>query len=206
MCVLIIKQQGVKTPTKEILTACAKANPHGFGFVTPTKFFKSTDLGDFLNEAAKIDTNEPALIHCRYATHGSVKPSNCHPFMIGDWAFAHNGILYDIKPENDKTDSETAFKQLFYPLIKGKNEMPVNVSNFINSYVGSSKFAFLNVKSQKIYKFGNFTNKDRLLFSNTRWESYLPKKTPKFKIFAGYKNADFYNKVFADLDDEQLPF
>lgn len=33
------------------------------------------------------------IAHVRAATHGEVSRSNCHPFVYGNWAFAHNGVI-----------------------------------------------------------------------------------------------------------------
>ena len=59
-----------------------------------------------------------ALAHIRYATIGSVKHANCHPFMGKDrsgrwWTLVHNGTIFDYAPmdhytrvQSGSTDSE----------------------------------------------------------------------------------------------------
>lgn len=47
-------------------------------------------------------------MHFRFATHGSVRNRNCHPFRDGDLFFAHNGVL-PYPSVGDRTDSEFAF-------------------------------------------------------------------------------------------------
>ena len=38
--------------------------------------------------------SDAALLHLRWATPGiSVRPENTHPFLLGDWAFGHNGAV-----------------------------------------------------------------------------------------------------------------
>jgi predicted glutamine amidotransferase len=37
---------------------------------------------------------DAALLHLRWATPGlAVRPENTHPFLVGDWAFGHNGAV-----------------------------------------------------------------------------------------------------------------
>lgn len=33
------------------------------------------------------------LAHVRAATHGSTRRDNCHPFVVGEWSFMHNGQI-----------------------------------------------------------------------------------------------------------------
>lgn len=160
-----------------VMRACVKANPHGFGFVTPTRFFKTMDADLFLSEVATIDPEEPALIHCRYATHGSKCESNCHPFLSDDeaWAFAHNGIL-SIQPTDDKTDSETAFLR-FLPKIQKSGGLNPKIYKYIDSLRGeTSKFALMNRQTGDVYTFGNFDFTEGCGFSNRRYEDFLKKK------------------------------
>lgn len=195
MCVLIVKKQGVNMPTQKILNACADANPHGFGIATPDSLFKTLDKKEFLKQAQKISIDTPAIIHCRLATHGSIKIENCHPFVSENWVFAHNGVL-DIKPENDKTDSETAFLQIFMPLIKATSINNPNVRRVISMTKGLySKFAFMNKETQKIYIFGEFCNINEVLYSNTRWRDKMPKKQVTPPLFT-YRTETYYKTLF----------
>ena len=53
-----------------------------------------------------------ALAHIRYATIGSVKHANCHPFMGKDrsgrwWTLVHNGTIFDYAPMDHYTRVQT---------------------------------------------------------------------------------------------------
>ena len=53
-----------------------------------------------------------ALAHIRYATIGSVKHANCHPFMGKDrsgrwWTLIHNGTIFDYAPMDRYTRVQT---------------------------------------------------------------------------------------------------
>lgn len=174
MCVLIVKNSGVNMPNENIIRACAKANPHGFGFVTPTKFFKTLDVEEFISELYKIEVSEPAIIHCRFATHGSIKKGNCHPFLSKDkkWGFAHNGVL-PIASRNDKTDSEIAFTSIFLPYILQYGIQDEETTDKINYVRGSSRFAFMDRTQGYIYTFGAFECINGVMFSNIRWRPYV---------------------------------
>ncbi len=51
--------------------------------------------------AARRAPAQGALLHLRRATAGyAVDPRNTHPFVVGDWAFAHNGTI----PEAERID------------------------------------------------------------------------------------------------------
>lgn len=202
MCVLIVKNKGVKMPSQNILAACASANPHGFGIATPNGVFKTLNVDEFLSVCEKITPDTPAIIHCRYATHGSIKTENCHPFECKDWIFAHNGVL-DITPKNDMTDSETAFLQIFLPLILVNGIANRNVRKVIEFVRGyGSKFAFMNKKTAKIYTFGEFTDIKGAKFSNTRWQSRMTESRPLGLYFSKadrsyYRSEAFYTQMFA---------
>lgn len=51
--------------------------------------------------------------HCRFATHGSVKVSNAHPFSVGHFIGEHNGTIGGLFDRvNDKTDSLVFFENM----------------------------------------------------------------------------------------------
>lgn len=119
MCVICYIPKGVETPSKTMLTAMYKANPHGIGFCTPKTLYKGMNFDLFYKRIQQRRIEEPCLLHFRLATHGSVKRANCHPFYdkCTDTYFMHNGIL-NIRPMGDMTDSETAYRSILVPYIK----------------------------------------------------------------------------------------
>ena len=168
MCVICIKPAGNSLPSKIDLEMMYRANPHGCGFATPKRFFKTLNFEEFMTELEKVKKNEPCIIHFRYATHGSIKVANCHPFRDRDpdTYFMHNGIL-NIRPVGDMTDSETAFRRYLAPCIKKYGMDSLETMVEVRRLLGCSKFAFLH--KGKIYKFGNFEKYFGCWFSNMRW-------------------------------------
>ena len=166
MCIIIAKPAGVRVPPMAILRRCAALNPHGFGFATKNRIYKTLNLDAFLKELQTISKDETAILHFRYATHGSVKASNCHPFRDAETglSFAHNGVL-NIAPINDMTDSETAFKTLLAPAFK---EHGFDSDKFINanySIIGGSRFAYID-KNGDYRLYGAFTHYKGCWYSN----------------------------------------
>lgn len=170
MCVICYIPKGVETPSKRVLRAMHEANPHGMGFCTPTKFCKGLNYDYFLQQLSKRDINEPCILHFRYATNGSVKRANCHPFKQGDVYFAHNGIL-DIRAKNDMTDSETAFIKYLYPCIKKYGFDSKQFGDVVSDIIGGSKFAFM--QGDDVVLFGEFYPNYGCYFSNLRFKSRL---------------------------------
>lgn len=156
-------------PDYYTLKACYESNSHGCGFASETMHYKSMDFFKFYKQLCKVPKSENCIIHLRYATHGSKKVANCHPFYnkATDTWFAHNGIL-DITPVGDKTDSETAFIKLFVPAIKRYGFDSEELSDKVFDIIGSSKFAFLHEGKVRLY--GDFKKIDGVYYSNLHWQ------------------------------------
>lgn len=171
MCVIIIKPAGVAMPDKEILRAAMTANPDGFGLVSPSVCYKGLDRGSFLRKLGKVSETEPCMIHLRWATHGSVKRANCHPFRADGVWFMHNGVL-NIRTSGDMTDSETAFQRVIMPAIERCGFGSAGMAAAIESVIGTSRFALM--KGDEILTFGNFyRSADGCLYSNLNFQRYL---------------------------------
>lgn len=86
-------------------------NPHSWGFAVVYDGQIVTDFG--LGKFAEFRTAfEPyaqckAIIHFRWATHGSKTVANCHPFMVSpDLAMIHNGIIsIECNVHKDRSDT-----------------------------------------------------------------------------------------------------
>ena len=149
-----------------IIARCAALNPHGFGFATKDRIYKTLSFEDFKREIKTIRKDETAILHFRYATHGSIKASNCHPFRDDKTgvSFAHNGVL-DITPIGDMTDSETAFRTRIVPTIE---EYGFDSDEFIKAnhdIIGGSRFAYID-KDGDYRLYGAFTHYKGCWYSN----------------------------------------
>lgn len=170
MCVIIIKHKGVKMPPKSTLKSAFLHNPHGAGFVSSNNiYWRGMGFDEFYTELQKVRKEDACIIHFRYATHGSHKPDNCHPFKIGDIYFAHNGIL-PVKTQKDMTDSETAFIETLYPAAKQYGLDSHKFFSLVSGMIGGSKFAFM--QNGEIYLFGQWHQEKGVLYSNLYFRPY----------------------------------
>lgn len=167
MCIICIKPKGVALPNENIIARCEYTNPDGFGFATPSTRYRTMNRLDFENHLhSDVKRDEPAIIHCRIATHGSLKRSNCHPFYDEETgvAFAHNGML-NITPKGDWTDSETAFRKIFVPIIKKHGLYSDELDNAVENIIGSSRFAFMGPNGG-IRLFGHWIRMGKYFYSH----------------------------------------
>lgn len=175
MCVIIVCPKGVERPSNEVLNSIKILNPHGFGFVSDTKYYKTLNYSLFLKKLSEVDNSENLIIHMRYATHGSVKRDNCHPFKNRDLYFAHNGVL-PIKSVNDMTDSEIVFKNQLYPCFRDFGFESRRFDVMCRQIAGSSRFAFLN--KGKIKMVGQYYERDGVYYSNVRFGNLIYHDNP----------------------------
>lgn len=118
MCIIIHKPKG-KSLDLATLKRCWDRNPHGAGFMFTNNgavygnkgYMKFEELiggltGSGFFRRGKLTGKHAVTIHFRLASHGSIKPSNCHPFPVtndlevvkakyweADCGVAHNGII-----------------------------------------------------------------------------------------------------------------
>lgn len=120
MCILsyIPKDVALDDSHAESLWNGGVSNPdgHGWAIASGDQMFmgKSLELDEALSDFIDARENHPgdAIFHSRWATHGSVKVGNCHPFLVGGshrTVLAHNGILpKDAHPGQGDDRSDTA--------------------------------------------------------------------------------------------------
>lgn len=201
MCIIIVKEKGVKYPSMENVQNACDNNPDGFAIAWANdnhlRTYKTMDKKDFIKkcrEVFKLDYKATAVvIHARIATHGSKGVKNCHCWIDQEAAlsFAHNGILSSIQNRADMTDSETFFRDIFLPIYKAKGWSAAELA--INAIIGTSKFVFISPNG-KVRIFGNYNTLKGVLYSNT---SYLARTTylssyGKTYCSTGYKYRDSY--------------
>ena len=159
-------------PPKAILNRCATLNPHGFGFATKDKIYKTLSCEEFFKAIKEIPRTETAILHFRFATHGSIKIENCHPFKDekSGISFAHNGVL-DIQTKDDMTDSETAFKRIFVPILRKHGISSPQLFCSIAEIRGNSRFAFID-KNGDYQLSGTFKQHKGCWYSNRNFLPY----------------------------------
>lgn len=151
MCIIAAKPVGSDWPTIDVIDACCQNNPDGFAIAWneggEVKTFRSMDRAEFLARyhtlSHTLDPNVTgAIVHARWATHGSKKLENCHCFLGGGLAFAHNGVLTNVPVRDDMTDSETFFRDYFLPVYETLGlEKALLISRAI---AGTSRLAWID--------------------------------------------------------------
>jgi glutamine amidotransferase len=152
-------------PSREKLENSALNNPDGFGFaiVIPKEnrilvehtMNADKSINDFLEARAKYPEGY-ALWHARYATHGSVDASNCHPFWVGknnDTILAHNGVLSTLEKAEDKRSDTRIFAEDILEKIGGAPALDNDqIWNMLEDFSSGSKLCVLTLDPQAKYQ------------------------------------------------------
>ena len=151
MCVAVLKPKG-KRISKKMLTNMVDSNQDGNGIAYALKgklyVHKEMRKTAFIKLTLKLQRMLPdvnMMIHCRIATSG-INPDkmidNCHPFAVSkDVVFCHNGILSNVRQDNDISDTRYFNMDILQELpFKFGNKAQVKL---IEDFIGSSKMIFL---------------------------------------------------------------
>lgn len=212
MCIICVKNKGVKAPTKEVIENMFYANPNGAGFayvknnrviihkglMTLETF--ETALEKVYKSLGNSLQNTPFIYHFRITTSGGTKPQLTHPFPLSnkkskllklqqscDVAVAHNGII-DINIEKGLSDTATYIKNELspYKTIKSDFYKSEVIQDAIEHRI-DSKLAILS-QDGSIVTIGNFEEDNGLLYSNTSYMSY----------------RSFYTDWYSDTDTRHI--
>jgi len=119
MCLAIYKPKGKKV-TREALQNGFESNSDGAGFAVAVGgrilIRKGFFTFDEFMAAWESFSDEAAVIHFRYATHGMIGEKNCHPFKVNGRAMVHNGIL-SIASTEDSSDTAEFCRLVLRPLL-----------------------------------------------------------------------------------------
>ncbi|SDA19192.1 glutamine amidotransferase [Ruminococcus sp. YE71] len=184
----------------EVFFSHSETNPHGWGIMyedgsrhivkEPVKASDSELLPEVLEE---LTPQKNMLAHIRYATIGSIKTENCHPFTAADisgrtWTMIHNGTIYSgertykyLREQRGDTDSERLFlafiDMMNEKLASGKlseRERFAAVNGFITENSPRNKLNLMIFDGDLMYIHKNLKNtlsykklENGLLFSTT---------------------------------------
>lgn len=186
MCVIIFKPANVQKPSYETLEACYYRNSDGIGFCTESGTIRKTmNFQTFIHCFDEVDDREAAIIHFRWATHGSIAPKNCHPFYdrAHDVYFAHNGII-DIRATRDRTDSETWFTDRFIPMLEQYGWDSKTLWDWVRVEAAGNRFVFM--RQGEVKRFGTWHEVGGCYFSNLNWQF-----TPCWPAYGQYRYGNF---------------
>lgn len=179
MCMLIAKPAGISIP-HDILRHCNDRNPHGIGLawtgVDGIRLWKTHDPKDIDAAIAVADTltGDDALIHFRWATHGSRTLPNVHPFLIGDgeqMAMAHNGVI-SISTYEDLSDTRAFATHVLGQLRDGWYKDPICFQQ-IERLLNGDRMALLHaVDGLIVLNSSKFTKHEGALYSNAMFRPF----------------------------------
>ena len=188
MCLIIHKPKGINLPSRKIFKNANQNNPDGIGIMISTgknvhiikgffsvkKLFKRLySLNNFYGNLKDYEM----VFHFRLATHGKVKPDNCHPFPLSSnindlqkieikcqAGIAHNGILSFIEADKILSDTQIFIRDFIghFTFADFKNE---RIYKLIEKLIEGDKIIILNYDGETI-KFGNWIEEKGLFFSN----------------------------------------
>jgi predicted glutamine amidotransferase len=184
MCIIISLPVG-SSVKNSVLSHAWKSNPDGAGYMfvenidtSPVVkvvkgFFKYNSFLSSFEQHRIENPNSNFVIHFRYATHGSIKKNNCHPFWVveNELCMTHNGTI-NVPREGDITDSQVV-ANLIGTLYKDNITIEVPaIQTLLTAFVGTSKLVFLD-KNNKVTiineKLGDVV--DGVWYSNTYYKT-----------------------------------
>jgi hypothetical protein len=110
MCLAIYKP-ATTAADWDAYAAGHNSNAHSWGFaaVVDGQLVTRCGIGTFaeFKQAFEPYADKQAIIHFRWATHGSKTEANCHPFLVSDdLAVIHNGIIHiECSVHSDRSDT-----------------------------------------------------------------------------------------------------
>lgn len=190
MCIIAYRPEN-KTISEKTLKTMFENNPDGAGLMYASGGKIYIEKGFFTKESfikayQAIPADVPCVIHCRIATHGSVRAGTCHPFPVTQdaellnapelvlskgFAVAHNGIIYGMDTSNDFSDSQAYVRDVLTPLSKARSLHSKAFKTIIEKTIDNSRLCILST-SGKVSLFGSgWKVENGIFYSNT---SYKP--------------------------------
>lgn len=154
------------------------AHPDGWGILhydagRPTYAGRST--GDALtdplypaavDELRKTRPAGPVLAHVRKASAGAPSLDNTHPFVLGRYAFCHNGTVWGFAPEG-RSDSRAIFASLHEDITK-RHDVLGAIRRLVDevSCLRYTSLTFLLTDGETLYGFRKVGNVDEACREN----------------------------------------
>ena len=213
MCIIVHKPIGKKVDLAT-LKRCWDRNSHGAGFmftqdgaVFGNKGYMTfevllkglTDAGFY--KKGKIGGKYAITLHFRLASHGSIKPSNCHPFPVTDdvkvlkarfWeadcGLAHNGVIPIDRPYKDISDT-MAYIIIRLSEVYGQLEANKELYNLMARETQGSRLFILYPDGHYVLS-GTWVEEDGILYSNSSFKAPVAVVRQTHLIPAGpYRSA-----------------
>lgn len=209
MCIIAIKDKGIKLPNEKTLETMFWNNSDGAGFmyakdgkvVIRKGFMTFRAFKSALDGIDDVD-NLPLVMHFRIATSGNVDAGTTHPFPISnrrkvlrktnyitDVGVCHNGIIPISAPKNmSDTMQYIAEKLYYYQKLQKDFFVQRSYMKRIQHEI-QSKMVFLTGTGD-IFKIGEFISEDDgMVYSNTSY------KEKSFLLFDNWFDTDYFSSA-----------
>jgi len=127
-------------------------------FKEPGSFLDSEKYDTLIDDVLRTGTNL-FLCHTRYATRGDPEENqNNHPFELGPFVFAHNGMFFKADPFRNPTDIETDSFWLLWWIneeYKEYGRTPIAIQKGLEHVLGNYACWLHNRDEGKTYLFRN---------------------------------------------------
>lgn len=175
MCLIIFSDSG-KLPPRDWFAEAAVANPDGIGVMSAdgvAKFLGKRKTRRAWRYVSQLSADGlPFAVHFRWATHGRVSRSNCHPFEIpGTGAhLMHNGVLWTHRLANDEVSDTRLFAEDVMPgYISMAQRGAHDYLTALNSEAVGNRLLVMHPDARRwdIVNRHLWTMRDGILYSNT---------------------------------------
>lgn len=216
MCIIAVKNKGVKLMSDDTIKTMFNNNSDGAGFMYAHNGRVIVNKGYMTVKALikairKLEktvdiTDTPMVLHFRITTHGASNRANTHPFVISDdfkqmgktyatgsLAMAHNGVIHCDIINTKYSDTMHFIKTSVMDLQRLNSEFYKNESGKRLLYeLAQSKLAFMDATGF-ISMIGDFIAHDGIYYSNSSYKAYTP-TTLSTNYNKSYMNEyDYYN-------------
>lgn len=211
MCVICVKEKGVKMPSVKLINEMFRANPDGAGYmyarngkVYISKGFMSINELLYSMKYDKLTDSDSVVFHFRISTQGKITREFTHPYPLTknislckalevecNVGIAHNGIINLTSDGNDNYNDTMMYITKYLSLLirnKGDFYNPF-VHKLIEGSISYSRLALLN-QNGDVIKIGSWHKENGLYFSNKHFQYPLLKE--KNNSFFGKNGIDEY--------------
>lgn len=153
MCCIIYIPKGIANPSKEILDTIYEHNPDGIGYLELGKkpwHHKTFNYDYILHVLGYRNIDNACIIHFRAASVGSVSVGNIQPFYDKGCGiyFAHNGTFHNIVANENRSDSNIFFNDIFVPAARARSWDDEILWDDVKTKIERSRVIFANDKGE----------------------------------------------------------
>lgn len=138
----------------------------------PTDAFSDTAYERACDNIDSLHPSTPVIVHLRKASVGLKIKENTHPFIIREWAFAHNGTIRKLNLKS-KTDSQWFFEFLMRKYVNGRymTQIIAEALSAVKGVYPYTSLTFILSNGKELYAYRDCTkleNYYEMFFTETK--------------------------------------